>query len=407
MSITEIKPSASALLKRRIDMRRVAPIVLAGGVGTRLFPLTLSRCKPALPFAGNNRLIDIPVSHALAAGCEKVYVLTQFLSASLHHHLLKTYSSIQLLTAEQKPSKSIWYQGTADAVRQNLEYLAECDVDYFLILSGDQLYQMDFEKLVAFAEQKDADLLIASLPVKEQSAVRMGILKADQEGRICDFYEKPSLKSDLDRFRMHSDCYLGSMGIYLFKKKILIDLLNEDSREDFGKHLIPSQVTKGNAFTYQFPGYWEDIGTVRSFYEANIALTKRESAFDLYLNKGSLKKAPSLLPPPKIDHSTLDAVLLCEGAYIDSCSLSKSIIGPLTEIEKGTRVEASYLFGNTKISQDCMIERAIIDKNVRLGNGVKLLNKKGLETYDGDQIYIRDGIIVVARGAYLPDGFTL
>lgn len=412
-------PVTTYEFKKRIDMRCITTLVLAGGIGTRLFPLTLTRCKPALCFGGNYRLIDISLSNALHSGCKKIYILTQFLATSLHRHVLKAYDSIGLLSAEQKPSRSNWYQGTADAVRQNIEYLLECDADYFLILSGDQLYQMDFEKMAAYAEKTDADLVIASLPVDELTAKRMGILKVDEDKRVIDFHEKPGTQELLASLKNHeepSQSYLGSMGIYLFKRKVLLNLLKEDLREDFGKHLIPTQVEKGNVMAYIYQGYWEDIGTIESFYKANIDLTSECPAFQISSQHFPIHTAFSGLSPSNIRNSEIKNSLICEGSTINSGNITNSIIGPSSRIGKGTKIQASYLFGNDhsleeldsfSIGEDCMIKKALIDKNVRIGNGVKLINQSGLETYDSDNIHIRDGVIIVNRGANLPDYFTL
>lgn len=414
-----IKASVAYEFKKRIDMRYVTTLVLAGGIGTRLYPLTLSRCKPALCFGGNYRLIDVALSNALHAGCKKIYILTQFLATSLHRHVLKAYDSIGLLSAEQKPSRSHWYQGTADAVRQNMEYLLECEADYFLILSGDQLYQMNFEDMAAYAEKTDADLVIASLPVDQKTAKRMGILKIDSEKRIFDFHEKPEEEEVLESLKNYDNPqkpFLGSMGIYLFKRKVLLNLLKEDSREDFGKHLIPTQVKKGNVRAFIYNGYWEDIGTIESFYNANMDLTTECPAFDISSQHFPIHTAFLGLSPSNIRNSEIKDSLICEGSTIIEGTLINSIIGPSSRIGKGTEIQTSYLFGNDRrpedsesfsIGEDCVIKKALIDKNVKIGNGVKLINQSGLKTYDSDKIHIRDGVIIVNRGASLPDYFTL
>lgn len=423
-------------------MSCVGTLILGGGTGTRMLPLTLTRCKPAISFGGRYRLIDIPLSNALNSGCEKIYILTQFLSASLHQHILKSYRMeqhsngfVEILSAEQKPTKKVWYQGTADAIRQNIEYLAEADVDYFLILSGDQLYQMDYTDLIAFAEETQVDLVVATTPVDEATAKRMGILKIDDNNLIVDFAEKPQSKASLEPFRVNpavisrllgkkqsAPAYLGSMGIYLFKRDALIDLLEKDPREDFGKHLIPTQVKKGTAGAYIFPGYWEDIGTIESFHRANIALTESSPPFDLFNEKLPIHSAFQSLPPPKINQTRIESSLICEGSIIDAESISKSIIGPRSKIGKGTVISESYLFGNDhyaqpnkkmdqtaaySIGERCHIHKAIIDKQVQIGNDVKLINQAQHDSYESDLVYIRDGILIVSRGARIPDGFVL
>lgn len=407
-------------MKRRIDMSCVNTIILGGGVGTRLYPLTMSRCKPAICFGGRYRLIDIPMSNALNSGCHKIYILTQFLSASLHQHILKTYriesysqGFIEILSAEQKPSKQNWYQGTADAIRQNVEYFTDSESEYFLILSGDQLYQMNFEEMAVLAEKTDADVVIAGLPVDEDSAKRMGIFKVDSNARITHFVEKPQGKEELEQLRSCSEekPYLGSMGIYLFKKKVLLDILKEDPREDFGKHLIPTLVKNRNTFAYTYPGYWEDIGTIESFYHANINLTTEKPLFNLTDDRFPIHTQQQTLFPTKIENTILTSSLICEGSQIQAKSISHSIIGPRSIIKNGTLIDRCYLLGNddyqTSIGENCEIRTAIIDKQVQIGKNVKLINRDGLDSYESATICIRDGIIVVTRGAEIPDNFIL
>lgn len=429
-------------LKRRIDMSCVGTVILGGGSGTRLHPLTLTRCKPAIPFGGNYRLIDTPMSNALNSGCDKIYILTQFLSASLHQHILKTYRMenhsqgfVEILSAEQKPTKTAWYQGTADAIRQNVEYLKDCNVDYFLILSGDQLYQMHFEEMLAVAEETDADLVVAALPIDEISAKRMGVLKVNEKGYIVDFTEKPQTAAALDPLRASpnqlekftgspftSRAFLGSMGIYLFKRKALLELLEEDLRDDFGHHLIPTQVAKGTCAAYVFPGYWEDIGTIESFYQANIALTSPSSPLNMCDEKFPIHTTHASLAPPRIDNALVSSSLLCEGSIVEASRITQSIIGPRSIIGKGTTIEASYLFGNDcyeqfdrstrslrnfPIGENCEIRKAIIDKQVKIGNNVKLTNPTGLTHFDKGNVVIRDGVILVTSGAIIPDNFTI
>lgn len=425
-----------------VDMKLVASIILSGGEGTRLYPLTLTRCKPAISFGGKYRLIDVPISHSIHADCYKIFVLTQFLSSSLHHHIFQTYlqtgkaTSIEILTAEQKPTQRTWFQGTADAVRQNLDYLLESPVEYFLILSGDQLYNLNFRKMVRFAKEKDVDLVVASLPVTAQEASRMGILKVDSQDFITDFYEKPQDKALLQKLRSSSNVieragvdpsskrqYLGSMGIYLFKRKALVDLITQDEREDFGKHLIPTKLQSGKVAAFLYDGYWEDIGTIETFYEANMALTEAQSPFNFYSEKQPIFSFRYDLPPAKWSHTQVKQALVCEGSILEADEISHSIIGPRTVIHKGSIIRDSYMMGNDyyvstvsdhhrlpstpHIGEDCIIHKAIIDKNVQIGKGVQLINKQKLSHFNGDNIFIRDGIIIVPRGAVVPDGFIL
>lgn len=423
------------------ELSDVASIILGGGEGTRLYPLTLTRCKPAISFGGKYRLIDVPISHSIHANCQKIYILTQFLSSSLHNHIFQTYFQhprasglIEILTAEQKPHQREWYQGTADAVRQNIEYLLETPADYFLILSGDQLYHIDFQQMYDVAKNTDADLVIAALPVDEKEATRMGILKVDENNFITEFYEKPKDPSILNQLKSSSNLlarlkngankqHLGSMGIYLFKRKALVDLLKKDLRADFGKHLIPSKVASGNVAAFLYQGYWEDIGTIESFYKANIALTQSKPEFSLHNQERPIFSAKYDLPPAQYKSVQINQSLICEGAFLEGSKIINSLIGPRTIIHENSSIENSYIMGNDyylshlpqpsflphqpRIGMNCVIKEAIIDKNVCIGNNVKLINQQQLMTYDSDLIVIRDGIIVVPRGRIIPDNFVL
>ncbi len=422
-----------------LDKKLVASIILGGGEGTRLYPLTLTRCKPAVNFGGKYRLIDVPISNSIHAECHKIFVLTQFLSSSLHKHIFQTYMQggkvsglIEILTAEQRPMNKTWYQGTADAVRQNIDYLLESPVEYFLILSGDQLYNINFQEMINFAIEKDVDVVVAALPVSSKEAPRMGILKADQDCNITDFYEKPQDKVTLQKFRSPPEVlsgeniagkryYLGSMGIYLFKRKALVELLQADTRADFGKHLIPTKVQQGSIAAYLYDGYWEDIGTIEAFYQANMALTNPEPLFSIHNEQRPIFTSRYDLPPAKFSDTIIRQTILCEGALIEADEISKSIIGPRSVIHKGTVIKDSYVMGNDyytstisdvvrlprhpQIGENSVIKKAIIDKNVYIGKGVQLINRQNLVNHDNENIYVRDGIIIVPRGATLPDGF--
>lgn len=426
-----------------VDMGKVGSIILCGGEGKRLYPLTLTRCKPAIDFGGKYRLVDVPISNSINTGCHKIFLLTQFLSASLHRHVFQTYHQagipagfIEILSAEQKPMAREWYQGTADAVRQNIEYLLDTPVDYFLILSGDQLYNLDFCNMMRFAKKTDADVVIAALPVNGDDAQRMGILKIDDDDFVVDFIEKPQERNVLERFRSPdhvlkragaesaSQCeYLGSMGIYLFKRQALLDLLEQDPREDFGKHLIPTQIKKGGIAAFLYDGYWEDIGTIGSFYHANIALTKKNPPFNLYSSDQPIYSSRHDVPPAKIINTIVNQSMICEGSVMEGSEITNSILGPRTKVKKGTVIHDSYVIGNDffeppkknakklpdsfYIGENCIIKRAIIDKHTQIGDGVQLTNKKNLIHYDGDNIFIRDGIIIVPTGIVIPDGFIL
>lgn len=428
-----------ASLPPPVDMRRVATVILGGGQGTRLAPLTNSRCKPAVPIAGKYRLIDIPISNALNSGCQQIFILTQFLSTSLHKHIIRTYRPgtfssgfIELLPAEQGPSNRTWFQGTADAVRQNMLHLSETPADYFLILSGDQLYNINFQSMLQLAQETNADLVVGALPVNEADAKRMGLLKLNEDRFITEFYEKPQDRTVLNRMKMPEFTikqlgnterqYLGSMGIYLFKRQALFDLLQKDLREDFGKHLIPTKVTQGSVAAYLHDGYWEDIGTIASFFQANIALTSDDPEFNCYDEKNPIYCESMNLSPPKIVNAQISNAIICEGAYIEADAITSSIIGPRSVLKPGVVISNSYIMGNDfytppvqvahlpqvlQIGESCIIDHAIIDKHVCIGNGVKLINRNKLKHYNSEHIYIRDGIIIVTSGACIPDNFVL
>ena len=311
--------------RKSVDMGQVATVILAGGNGTRLEPLTMTRCKPAVCFGGKYRLIDIPISNAIHSGCSKIFIISQYLSASLHQHIFNTYhpgvfpsASIELLSAEQNHGSKSWFQGTACAVRQNLNYLTELSAEYFLILSGDQLYNMNYQHMIDFAKETNADLVVAALPVNEEDAKRMGIMKINRDCFITEFHEKPQEQELLNQLRLPASTlekirrgngdkrqFLGSMGIYVFKRQALLDLLQCDPREDFGKHLIPTKVSQGNVAAYLHNGYWEDIGTIESFFKANLALTASNPEFNFCEDKKHIFFRQHYLSAPKIGNSMI------------------------------------------------------------------------------------------------------
>ena len=408
---------------------RVAAVVLAGGQGTRLFPLTQSRAKPAVGFGGRYRLIDIPLSNALNSKITRLFVISQYFASSLHQHIAATYhldqfqtGGIELLCPEESPTGKVWFKGTADAVRQNLDHLLKAPVDYFLILSGDQLYNIDFHDMIEFAEKKDADLVIASLPVAEAEATRMGVLQVDNTHHIADFYEKPKERAILDRFALPQKKYLASMGIYVFKRDALISLMKEEGL-DFGQHLIPKQVKRGKSFAYTYDGYWVDIGTIASFFEANLALLSQKACLNTYDETNPIFTSSQNIPSPMIKNATIHHAIITQGSIIDGAEISNSVIGFRAQIKKGTKIENSIIMGNHfykpplhqhpplpdefTIGENCLIQNAIIDEHCKIGKGVKLINSKKLQNYDGDGVFIRDGIIIVSTGTALPDGFTL
>lgn len=422
--------------------KQVSCIILAGGQGTRLFPLTQERCKPAISFGGRYRLIDIPLSHALNARIQSVYVISQYLASGLHQHILETYqldlfrdSRIFLLSPEESLHKRVWYKGTADAIRQNLEHFKASSVDYFLILSGDQLYNMDLHEMLLFAKKTDADLVVAALPVETAEAHRMGVLNINPQNEILDFVEKPTDPKELERFALepaflknHPDKnpqkphFLGSMGIYVFKRKALFALLDLPG-DDFGKDLIPLKVKAGKTSAFVYNGYWEDIGTVASYFKANLALTSQKNCLDTYDEKNPIFTHPENLPSPLIKETILKNALISQGALIEAKEISDSIIGFRVHVKKGTIIRNSIIMGNHTysaeeyqspplpqdfyIGENCHIENAIIDEHSQIGNNVQLINQNRLQQYDGNGVYIRDGIIIVTSGTTIPDNFVL
>jgi len=414
-----------------IKHNNIASIILAGGKGTRLYPLTLYHSKPAISYGGRYKLIDIPISNSLNSNIRQIIVIGQYLTTEIAHHLSQTYQfdnffpgSLDLITPEETPDgKRIFFEGTADAIRKNLEKILELPVDYFLILSGDQLYNINFQKMFNFAKEKDADLTIACLPVNEEDAKRLGILKINKDSYVIDFIEKPQEKKVLDKFKstLGKNSFLGSMGIYIFKREALTDLLSQDSREDFGKHLIPTQLKKGKAAAFIYDGYWEDIGTIKSFYDANISLTMSNSGLKTYDEKNPIYTSAHHLPGAKIRKTKIEDSIICEGSIIEADIISKSMIGLRSRILQGTIIKDSILLGNSiyapppqsknhypeifEIGKNCVIEKTIIDEHVKIGNNVKLINKKKLQNYDSENIFVRDNIIIVTPGTNLKDGF--
>lgn len=415
----------------------VISIVLGGGRGTRLFPLTYTRSKPAVPIAGKYRLVDIPISNCLNSGFNKILVLTQFNSASLNSHIKNSYhfdifskGFVDILAAEQNVENDSWYQGTADAVRQSMKHLDKYDYDYVLILSGDQLYQMDFREMIDFHIQNEGDITIATIPVNAKDATGFGILKSDEEGAITSFIEKPGYEllgewtSEVSEKNKHEGKeYLASMGIYVFDKKILKKIFEEDKGDDFGKELIPNAIERGyKALSYQYEGYWTDIGTIESFYEANLDLCQDLPKFNLFSHSPIYTRA-RMLPPTKINGSYVSKAIFGDGCIIMADKLENSIIGNRTRIDKGSSVVNSYVMGadfyqsteeimqneqkgipNIGVGKYCYIERAILDKNCRIGNNVKIIGGKHMPDGDYDTHSVKDGIVVVKKNAVIPDG---
>lgn len=416
----------------------IASIILAGGKGTRLFPLTLNHSKPAVSFGGRYRIIDIPISNSLNSDIREIYVIGQYLTSELQHHLAETYQfdkffpgMIDFITPEITfPNEKIWFEGTADAIRKNLSLIYKNPAEYFLILSGDQLYNIDFHEMLSFAIASDADLTIAAIKVKETDVPRLGVLKIDENCQVVDFYEKPKEKEIVDKFRLPKTFFngkeelthLGSMAIYIFKREALAKMLTEDSRPDFGHDLIPSEIKKNKTAAYVYNGYWEDIGTISSYYYANMVLTENPSrGIKTYDEVNPIYSQINHLPGTKINGTLVDSSIICEGSFIDAKEVYRSVIGLRSHIKKGSVIKESVLLGNTtylppkhqenmpskfEIGENCLLEKTIVDQHVLIGNNVKLVNKMGVKNYDSNfGIFVRDGIIIVTANTQLPDGF--
>lgn len=411
---------------------QVATVILAGGEGTRLRPLTVNHCKPAVPYGGRYRLIDIPISNSINSDFRQIFVIAQYLSGELQHHVSQTYhfdtfnpGSVDVLTPQDTESgNKAWFDGTADAVRKNLDTILKSQADYFLILSGDQLYNIDFQEVVDFTTKLDADLCICSLSVTEEDATRMGVLKLSEDKQVEAFVEKPKTKEALKPFEKIKDgksVYLASMGIYVFKREALVSLLRKDDRSDFGFHLIDTSLKMMKVTSYEYQGYWEDIGTITSYYDANLMLIHSNEGLDTYDEKNPIYTRPTYLPGPKIHGTNISKSIVCEGSIIEAKSIENSIIGLRSRIGEGTIIQDTVMLGNhfymPPTSEDkplkvdfhvgsfCHIKRAIIDEHVRIGNHVKLINKDNLEEHDGDGFFVRQGIIIVTSGASIPDHF--
>jgi glucose-1-phosphate adenylyltransferase len=422
--------------------KEILSVILGGGAGTRLYPLTASRSKPAVPIAGKYRLVDIPISNCLNSGINRMFVLTQFNSASLNRHIKNTYhfsafssAFVDILAAEQTPDNPTWYQGTADAVRQCLRHLGPFDSEFVLILSGDQLYQMDFNAMLNNHKAKGADISIATIPVPDREASEFGIMKKDADGYITSFIEKPKKeilgdwKSDTGHeMQRKGKHYLASMGIYIFNRQLLADLLQNEYVEatDFGKEIIPQSIDKYKVVSYQYDGYWTDIGNTYSFFEANLGLTNDIPDFNLFDNNNAIYTRARMLPPAKISGTTLEKTLIAEGCIINASRIENSVIGIRTRVGSGTTIVSSYLMGNdyyetleeinhatshglptVGIGHRCYIRNAIVDKNCRIGDDVRINGGNHLENTDHSLYTIKDGIVVVKKGAVLSNGFVI
>ena len=420
----------------------VVAVILGGGAGSRLYPLTATRSKPAVPIAGKYRLVDIPISNCMNSNINRMFVLTQFNSASLNKHIKNTYhfsafstGFVDILAAEQTPDNSGWYQGTADAVRQSLRHISTLDFEYVLILSGDQLYQMNFAQMLESHKENESDISIATIPVNEHDATEFGILKTDEKNRISSFIEKPSKEALKDWASDTGEAmlklrkpYLASMGIYIFNKNILKELLLQKHAEatDFGKEIIPSSIENYRVNSYQYNGYWTDIGNIASFYEANLELTSDLPNFNLFDNSNTIYTRARMLPPGKISGTTLEKTLIAEGSIINASRLEQCVVGIRSRIGHGTTINSCYIMGNDYyetldqietnkanrlplmgIGERCFIKNAIIDKNCRIGNDVRINGGTHLDNIDNEMLTVKDGIIVVKKGAVIPNGYVI
>lgn len=423
------------------NSKEILSVILGGGAGSRLYPLTASRSKPAVPIAGKYRLVDIPISNCLNSGIGRMFVLTQFNSASLNRHIKNTYhfsafskAFVDILAAEQTPDNPTWYQGTADAVRQGLRHIEPFESDYILILSGDQLYQMDFAEMLSNHKELGADISIATIPVNERDAPEFGILQS-KEGVITSFIEKPPKEllpdwvSDTgDIMKAKGRHYLASMGIYIFNRKLLFELLETEyfNATDFGKEIIPQSIKKYKVASYQYEGYWTDIGNIYSFFEANLGLTQDLPDFNLFDNDNAIYTRPRMLPPAKISGTTLEKTLVAEGSIINASRVEHSVIGIRSRIGHETTLVNTYIMGSDYyetlpeiaqataggfpilgVGDRCYIKNAILDKNVRIGHDVRINGGTNLENMEHALYGVKDGIVVVKKGAIIPNGFVI
>ncbi len=428
-------------------MNDVLSLILGGGRGTRLFPLTQLRSKPAVPIAGKYRLIDIPISNCINSGLKRVFILTQFLSVSLHRHIANTYKFdpfsngfVEILAAQQTNETADWYQGTADAVRQNIRYVQEDGGREVLILSGDQLYRMDFRELIATHRQTQADVTIAVLPVAGEQASNFGIVQLDDTGRVTGFQEKPQTDAQLGPLATpeewmarrgivsHGRPYLASMGIYVFNRETLMDMLRRPPlATDFGKEVFPQSIDTHRVQAHLFDGYWEDLGTVKSYHEANLVLASNSPPFDFHSPEGVIYTRMRFLPASRISGASLEECLISDGCVIEADTrIERCVIGVRSHICREVTLRDSVVIGADRfetardrqenerlgapplgVGQGCVIERAILDKDCRIGKHVKIVNHKGVQDSEGPNYVIRDGIVVIPRGSVVPDGTVI
>ncbi|HKR11202.1 MAG TPA: glucose-1-phosphate adenylyltransferase [Pyrinomonadaceae bacterium] len=423
---------------------KLLAVILGGGAGNRLFPLTQQRSKPAVPLGGKYRLVDIALSNCINSDILRTFVLTQYNSASLNRHIAQTYrfsqfsnGFVEIIAAEQTPESPQWFQGTADAVRQVLPHIRDWGIDTLVILSGDHLYRMDYRHFLERHHESNADVTVSVIPCEARAASEFGLLKIDDSGRIIEFKEKPKgdelLSMQVDTGRLGLDAkeaqrrpYLASMGIYVFKYDQLEQLLAEDPKAiDFGKHIIPAAIKSRNVQAHSFDGYWEDIGTIGAFYRANLDLTSKIPKFNLFDAEAPVFTRARYLPPSKIEETEINDSIISDGCIINGAKITNSVVGLRSRISKGVQLEASFMMGadfyqtfedmrddmgkglpRVGIGEGSIVRRAIIDKNARIGQNAKLLNEAGITEVDGPggSYFIRDGIIIVPKNAIIPDG---
>jgi glucose-1-phosphate adenylyltransferase len=412
----------------------VLTIILGGGRGTRLFPLTHLRSKPAVPIGGKYRLIDIPISNCLHAGLKRIYVLTQFNSASLNRHISQTYrldlfssGFVEVIAAEQTPEGEQWFQGTADAVRQATRHFGHADAEYYLILAGDHIFRMDFAELINAHIERGADITIAAQPVTPDDAAQMGIFRFDGSGHISGFEEKPSPtrlgemrtsvpSGPMTRHMTAEKPFIASMGIYVFSRDVLHEVLARDRAIDFGREIIPHALSSHRVNAHLYNGYWADVGTVASFYEANLMLTQHGAPFNFFHPTRPIYTRPRFLPATQIHKSVIDETLISEGCYIDNdCAISNSVVGIRTVVRPNAKISRSVLLGADfyeeaygdipmGVGKNAVLDRVIVDKNARIGDDVRLTNERKIQHADGDGYHIRSGIIIVPKGGVVKNG---
>ena len=430
--------------RQSINISKVLCVIMGGGQGSRLFPLTKDRAKPAVPLAGKYRIVDIPISNCINSRFRRIYILTQFNSTSLHSHISRTYKFdqfsagfVEILAAQQTFNNTSWYEGTADAVRKNLVHFMNHDFDYLLILSGDQLYRMDFQEVIEQHRENGADITIATLPVERKDASALGIMQADDSGRITRFVEKPKEAAVQDSLKLTPEMnakfgipagresFLASMGIYVFNRQVITELL-DNPLSDFGKHLIPHAINPHRVFSYVYQGYWEDIGTIRNFFEANLDLVTELPRFNFFDMSAPIFSRPRYLPGSKINGAQIDHAVISDGCIINRARIANSIVGLRTIIGNGTELNRVVILGSdyyesqesverhekdgqprVGIGAHCKIENAIIDKNARIGNSVVITPAGKPENLDHERYFIRDGIVIIPKDAIIPHGTVI